>query len=427
VIWPVDRTHDPKLASWVESANDSATDFPIQNLPFCVFRPSDGDTPRVGTAIGGQILDLRACLAEKLVDEQALAADSLKSVMALPLDARAKLRLRLSEILSGPAWRAKAEPLLMPAVRARLCLPVDIGDYTDFYASIFHATNVGKMLRPDNPLLPNYKYVPIGYHGRASSLVVSGTAVRRPRGQTKAPNAEAPALAASHTLDFELEAGFFVGRGNELGEPIPVGEAQEHLFGVCLLNDWSARDIQAWEYQPLGPFLGKSFATTISPWLVTMEALAPYRTCAFQRDTADPQPLEYLDSAEERERGAIDMAMEVFLAAPAMRQPLCICQTNLKNLYWTPGQLITHHASNGCNLRTGDLIGTGTVSGPGTDERGCLLEITRRGAEPLRLPTAETRVFLEDGDEVILRAHCRRAGYATIGLGECRGTVVSAE
>ena len=427
MIWPIDRTHDPALTSWVESANEAATDFPIQNLPFCVFKPSDDDWPRVGVAIGGQILDLRACLAEKLVDEQALAADSLKATMALPLDARASLRLRLSEILSDTAWRGKAEPLLLPAARARFCLPIEIGDYTDFYASIFHATNVGKMLRPDNPLLPNYKYVPIGYHGRASSIVVSGTAVRRPRGQFKLPNADAPVFAASHALDFELEAGFFIGRGNELGDPIPVGEAHQHLFGVCLLNDWSARDIQAWEYQPLGPFLGKSFVTTISPWVVTMEALAPYRTCAFQRGTDDPQPLQYLDSAAERECGAIDMTMEVFLASPTMRQPLCICQSNLKNLYWTPGQLVAHHASNGCNLRTGDLIGTGTVSGPGADERGCLLEITRRGAEPLRLPTGETRVFLEDGDEVILRAHCRRAGYATIGLGECRGVVASAE
>jgi fumarylacetoacetase len=381
----------------------------------------------VGTAIGGQILDLRRCLAENIVDEPALAADSLRAVMALPLDARAKLRVRLSEILSDTAWRGKAEPLLVPAAHAHLCLPVDIGDYTDFYASIFHATNVGKMLRPGNPLLPNYKYVPIAYHGRASSIVMSGTKVRRPHGQYKVPGNDVPAFGASRSLDFELEAGFFVGRGNELGEPIPVGEAQEHLFGVCLLNDWSARDIQAWEYQPLGPFLGKSFATTISPWVVTMEALAPYRAGAFPRDTGDPQPLQYLDNAAERECGAIDMTMEVFLASPTMRQPLCVCQSNLKNLYWTPGQLVAHHASNGCNLRTGDLIGTGTVSGPGADERACLLEITRRGAEPLRLPDEKTRVFLEDGDEVILRAHCRRAGYVTIGLGECRGMVVSAE
>jgi fumarylacetoacetase len=411
----------------VESANDSATDFPIQNLPYCVFKPSQEDAPRIGAAIGAQILDLHACLAHGLLDESALAADSLSAVMALPLDARAALRMRLSEILSDTAWCGKAEPLLMPAARAQLCLPVDIGDYTDFYASIFHASNVGTMLRPDNPLLPNYKYVPIGYHGRASSIVVSGTKVKRPHGQSKAPEADAPTFAPSHALDFELEAGLFIGRGNHLGEPVPVGEAQEHLFGVCLLNDWSARDIQAWEYQPLGPFLGKSFATTISPWVVTMEALAPYRAGALQRDAGDPAALKYLASASEREGGAIDMTLEVFLSPHSMRQPLCICQTNLKNLYWTLGQLVAHHASNGCNLRTGDLIGTGTVSGPGADERGCLLEITRRGAEPLRLPGGDTRVFLEDGDEIILRGHCKRAGYATIGLGECRGIVVSAE
>lgn len=426
MIWPIDRTHDPALRSWVESANDSAAEFPIQNLPFCVFSPSERDTPRIGAAIGGQILDLQRCLAEKLVDEPALASASLNGVMTLPLDARAKLRSRLSEILSDTAWRGKTEPFLMPAARAHLCMPCEIGDYTDFYASLSHATNVGKTLRPDNPLLPNYKYVPIGYHGRASSIVISGKQVRRPHGQYKIPGKDTPAFGPSRSLDFELEAGFFVGRGNELGAPVPIGEAQEHLFGVCLLNDWSARDIQAWEYQPLGPFLGKSFATTISPWVVTMEALAPYRAGAFQRDAGDPAPLHYLESPAEHECGAIDMTMEVFLASPSMRQPLCICRSNLKNLYWTPGQLLAHHASNGCNLRAGDLIATGTVSGPGADERGCLLEITRRGSEPLRLHSGETRVFLEDGDEVILRAHCKRSGYATIGLGECRGVVASA-
>jgi len=427
MIWPIDRTHDPELRSWVESANDGATDFPIQNLPFCVFRFPEGDRPRVGAAIGGRILDLHACQAAGLVQEPALSSDSLREVMALPLDARATLRLRLSEILSDTAWRGKAEPLLVPAARAQFCLPVDIGDYTDFYASIFHATLVGRMLRPDRPLLPNYKYVPIGYHGRSSSIVVSGTKLKRPHGQSKAPDADVPTFAPSHALDFELEAGLFVGRGNQLGETIPIGEAQEHLFGLCLLNDWSARDIQAWEYQPLGPFLGKSFATTISPWVVTMEALAPYRGGALPRDPGDPAPLKHLACASEREGGAIDMILEAFLLSHSMRHPFCICQTNLKHLYWTPGQLVAHHASNGCNLRTGDLIGTGTVSGPGPDERGCLLEITRRGAQPLRLPGGETRLFLEDGDEIILRGHCKRAGYATIGLGECRGIIESAE
>jgi fumarylacetoacetase len=430
VRWPVDQTHAPDLRSWVESANDSTTDFPIQNLPFCVFKSGENDRPRVGTGIGAQILDLDGCRRAGLLDEPALSADSLGPVMALPPDARSALRLRLSEILSREVWRAAAEPLLIPAAQVMLCLPVDIGDYTDFYASIFHATNVGRLFRPDNPLLPNYKYVPIGYHGRASSVVASGTHVRRPWGQRKDPNAETPGFAPSRSLDYELEVGFFIGRGNRLGEVIPVREAQEHIFGLCLLNDWSARDIQAWEYQPLGPFLAKSFASSVSPWVVTMEALAPYRVPAFQRAEGDPSPLPYLTSDDENAAGGIDLTLEVYLCSKLMHEsgiePMRVSRGNLRSLYWTIGQMVAHHTSNGCNLRTGDLLGTGTISGPDRTECGCLLEIALRVPEPLRLPSGETRTFLEDGDEVVMRGCCRKNGFVTIGFGECRGVVLPA-
>jgi fumarylacetoacetase len=305
--------------------------------------------------------------------------------------------------------------------------PAIIGDYTDFYSSIHHASNVGRLFRPGNPLLPNYKYVPIGYHGRASSIVVSGTPVGRPSGQSKEPAAEAPVFGPTRSLDYELEVGFFAGPGNALGQPIPIADAEQHIFGLCLLNDWSARDMQSWEYQPLGPFLAKSFATTISPWIVTMEALAPFRVPAFQRPDGDPEPLPYLSAAEDRERGGIDLTLEVYIASRQMReaalQPMRLSRGNLRNLYWTLAQLLTHHSSNGCNLRPGDLLATGTVSGPSREERGCLLELTQRGAEPIRLPNGEIRKFLEDGDEVILRGYCERDGFARIGLGECRGTI----
>jgi fumarylacetoacetase len=429
--WAIDRTHDPGLRSWVESANDPGADFPIQNLPFCVFRRLEDDAPRLGTAIGAWILDLPGCQRAGLLDEPTLLSESLNKLMAVPLEQRVALRLRLSDVLSDSVHRTAAEPLLTAAANAILSLPVDIGDCTDFYSSIDHATNVGRLFRPDQPLMPNYKYMPIGYHGRASSILVSGKEVRRPNGQRQGASVGAPAFGPSKSLDYEVEAGFFVGQGNEQGSPIPIHEAQEHIFGLCLLNDWSARDIQAWEYQPLGPFLSKSFASTVSPWVVTMEALAPYRVPAFSRDEGDPAPLPYLNDEEEASMGGIDLTVEAYLSSRTMRerrmQPMRISQGNLRNLYWTPGQLVTHHASNGCNLRTGDLIGTGTVSGPTPGERGCLLEITRRGADPLRLPTDEIRVFLEDGDEVILRGYCRKDGCRTIGLGECRGTVTAAK
>jgi fumarylacetoacetase len=313
---------------------------------------------------------------------------------------------------------------------AELLLPSRIGDYTDFYASVHHATNVGSMFRPDNPLLPNYKWVPISYHGRASSIVRSGTPVRRPYGQLKDPNAEAPVFAPSRALDYEMEIGCFVGPGNRLGEPVPIGQAEEHLFGLCLVNDWSARDIQTWEYQPLGPFLSKNFATTVSPWVVTFEALEPYRIPAFKRPEGDPVPLPYLDSTENRKRGGVDVTVEVLLTSARMRKeglaPHRLSRGSMANLYWTPAQMFTHHTSNGCNLEPGDLFASGTISGPERDSRGCLLELSWRGAEPVALPTGETRKFLEDGDEVILRASCGRAGATRIGFGECRGLIVAA-
>jgi fumarylacetoacetase len=306
----------------------------------------------------------------------------------------------------------------------RMLKPAVIGDYTDFYASIDHARNVGRLFRPDHPLLPNYKYVPIGYHGRASSIVLSGTTVRRPKGQIVSSPGAAPRFAPTQALDYEIEVGFFVGAGNRLGERIEIEDAASHLFGVCLLNDWTARDIQAWEYQPLGPFLAKSFATCISPWIVTMEALAPFRTAAYARPAEDPAPLPYLASEKDMREGGIDLSLEVYLRSARMDEAVRVSRSNLRNLYWTPAQLLTHHASNGCNLQAGDLLGSGTVSGPEKESLGCLLELTGNGREPISLVAGERHGFLEDGDEVVFRGYCERDGFVGIGLGECRGTVV---
>jgi fumarylacetoacetase len=330
----------------------------------------------------------------------------------------------MQELLSDESARARVEPLLLARAGAEMLLPARIGDYTDFYASVYHATNVGRLFRPENPLLPNYKWVPIGYHGRASSIVVSGAEVKRPSGQTKAPDAAAPTFGPSKALDYELEVGFFVGQGNALGEPVPLAEAEQHIFGLCLLNDWSARDVQAWEYQPLGPFLGKNFATTISPWVVTMEALEPFRAASFMRPEGEPKPLQYLDWADDRAQGGFDVTLEVWLRTKKMREPVKVSRGNLRDLYWTLAQMLTHHASNGCNLQPGDLLATGTVSGAAEDSVGSLLEMTRRGADPLILPDGEVRKFLETGDEVILRGYCEREGCARIGFGECRSLVV---
>ncbi len=435
----LDATHAPDLRSWVESANDGATDFPIQNLPFGVFkRAGAGESASVGVAIGDQIMDVVACRKEGLLaGEAALAADrcresSLNSLMALGEASVRALRRELSALLSVASPLASdasiARRVLVPMRDSELLRPAHIGDYTDFYASIHHATNVGRMFRPDNPLLPNYKWVPIGYHGRASSIVVSGAHIRRPCGQTREATEESPTFGPSNRLDYEMEVGVFVGTGNALGTPIPIDEAEQHIFGLCLVNDWSARDIQTWEYQPLGPFLAKNFATTISPWVVTLDALAPFRTAAFERAAGDPAPLPYLASARDAREGGFAVTLEVSISSQRMRDehmsPFTVSRGSLTDMYWTAAQLVTHHASNGCNLCPGDLLASGTVSGVAPESRGCLLERTWRGTEPLQLPTGETRAFLQDGDEVIMRGHCEGDGRVRIGFGECRGRVV---
>jgi fumarylacetoacetase len=404
----INRTHDPDLRSWVESANDPATDFPIQNLPFVRY----GKPSRAGVVIGDQILDLL----------RAVRVEEVQSVMAMPRERRAELRRAISDFLSV---KSPAKPdLLTPLAGAELQVPCEIGDYTDFYASIHHARNVGSMFRPDNPLLPNYKWVPVGYHGRASSIVASGTPVRRPSGQiTDAPGGP-PTYEPSRRLDYELEVGAFLGPGNALGEPVSIAKAGEQLVGVCLLNDWSARDVQAWEYQPLGPFLAKNFATTISPFVVTSEALEPFRCAPDARPEGDPEPLPHLRGAAN---DAYDIRLEVWLRSAKMDAPVRLSGSNFRSLYWTLAQMIAHHTSNGCNLQPGDLIGSGTVSGPEKGNRGCLLELTWKGTEPVELPTGESRRFLEDGDEVIFRGWCEAPGFRRIGLGECRGVITPAE
>jgi fumarylacetoacetase len=433
----VNSTHDPGLTSWVDSAQGHA-DFPIQNLPLGVFRRRASDeAPRVGIAIGDQIMDMTASATAVGVPTGAVASacaePSLNQLMGLGREHWSALRSQASGLLAAgsPAYHPRlGERILVPMVEAELMVPARVGDYSDFYASVHHATNVGSMFRPDNPLLPNYKWVPIGYHGRASSIVASGTPVRRPRGQIKDPTAQAAVYAASRALDYEAEIGCFVGPGNHLGDPVPLSRAEDHLFGLCLVNDWSARDIQTWEYQPLGPFLAKSFATTVSPWVVTLDALEPYRTHAFERPPGDPEPLPYLNTEQNHSRGGIDIMVEVFLSSSGMRSsgipPVRLSRGRVADLYWTLAQMYTHHTSNGCNLLPGDLFASGTISGPTRDSRGCLLELTWRGAEPLTLPNGETRKFLEDGDEVILRAFCERHGSVRIGFGECRGVVIPA-
>jgi len=417
----LNATHDPKLRSWVASANEPGCDFPIQNLPFGRFRTAgSSETFRIGVAIGDQVLDLKAAGLVDTDDMNALMSASAKDRQAL----RAALSTGLAE---GSGKEAAWSKALLPQAKAEMTVPCRIGDYTDFYTGIHHATTIGKLFRPDQPLMPNYKWVPIGYHGRASSLGVSGQVFKRPQGQTKAPDAAEPSFGPSKRLDYELELGFFVGRGNALGEPIAISEAEEHLFGVTLLNDWSARDLQAWEYQPLGPFLSKNFASTLSPWIVTMEALAPFRA-KFERQSGEPQPLPYLDAPSNRESGALDITLEVLLQTAKMRAageaPARLTRGNTTEAaYWTAAQLVAHHTVNGCNLQPGDLLGSGTLSGPKPDEAGSLIELTLGGKQAITLPNGEKRTFLEDGDTLVMRGYCERAGAVRIGLGEVSGTV----
>ncbi|MFW2830691.1 fumarylacetoacetase [Sphingomonas sp. ID0503] len=422
----IDETHDPARTSWVASANGHP-DFPIQNLPFGIFSPESGEA-RPGVAIGDAILDLG--LIASLLPERAatlLGGKTLNALLALPADERIGLRRRLSELLSDERHRRTVEPALHDAASCRLHLPCAIGDYTDFYVGIHHANNIGRQFRPDNPLLPNYKYVPIGYHGRASSIRPSGEPLTRPNGQRKAPDQEAPTFGPSRRLDYELELGVWIGAGNELGQPIPIAEALSHIAGFCLLNDWSARDLQAWEYQPLGPFLAKNFHSTISPWVITPEALAPFRIPQPARAEGDPAPLPYLRNENDQATGALGLILEAAISTPTMRQdnlpPHRISHGPAANMYWTVAQIVTHHASNGCNLRPGDLLGTGTISAPDRSGFGSMTELTRGGAEPLALPNGETRGFLEDGDEIILSARAEREGYVPIGFGPCHAIV----
>ena len=431
---PLDDTHDPGLRSWVASANDPAGDFPIQNLPLGVFRRRGrSDVPRLGVAIGDQVLDLRRCGELRLLDgppevvAAAREASSLNRLLALGPEAHGSLRRAVSTVLRADGSRA--EPgALVPLADAELRLPVEVGDYTDFYASIVHARNVGRLFRPDHPLPPSYRHVPLAYHGRSSSLVVSGIPVKRPCGQRPPAGGERPSFGPTERLDYELELGAWVGAGSLPGRPVSIDDAERHLGGFCLVNDWSARDLQAWEAQPLGPFLSKSFATSVSPWMVTLDALAPFR-CPAARPAGDPPPLPHLASARNDALGGLDVTVEAWLESAEMRRrgigPMRLSRARFREMYWTVAQMVAHHTSNGCPLRPGDLLASGTVSGPEDDAAGCLLERAATGT-PATLPTGERRGFLADGDEVTLRAYCSRDGFARIGFGSCSVRVLSA-
>lgn len=424
-------THDPALRSWVESANSPNIDFPIQNLPLGVFRRrAAAATPAIGVAIGDQIFDLRRVRDIGLLRDlpppvsDAAAAQTMNPLMALGGGNMSLLRRLVSSMLA--AGRRPEPDVLVAMNQVEMLLPATIGDYTDFYASIFHATRVGRLFRPDNPLLPNYKHVPIAYHGRSSSIVLSGTSVKRPSGQTKSAGSP-PTFQPSARVDYEMEVGLFIAEGNPLGAPLTLDAAEHQIFGLCLVNDWSARDIQAWESQPLGPFLSKNFATTISPWVVTREALEPFRCPAFQRSPEDPKPLPYVSSSTNDVSGGFDITVEVFLQTTEMRrrgvEPAKVSRGSLRDMYWTLGQMVAHHSSNGCNLRPGDLMASGTISGAEPGSEGCLLEMTQGGEKPLELPSGEKRTFLADGDQVIMRAFCERPGCTRIGFGECTGII----
>ena len=436
----LNETHDPALRSWVASANHAHSDFPLQNLPFGVFRRAESAEPfRGGVALGDQILDLAAvleaggCGTAAATATQGIflaAGPTLNDLMAAGPALWSELRLALSRALrEGSPQQSSWKSCLVPQAQAQFALPARIGDYTDFYTSIYHATAVGRMFRPDNPLLPNYKWLPIGYHGRSSSIAVSGQKFLRPVGQIIPPGSSTPIVAPSRRLDYELELGVFIGAGNELHSQVPIDDAESHVFGLCLLNDWSARDLQSWEYQPLGPFLAKNFATTISPWIVTLEALDPYRV-AWTRPADDPAPLPYLDSPRARSQGGLDIQLEVWLSTEAMRRagatPHRLSHGNAKHAYWNIAQMVAHHTVNGCNLQPGDLLGTGTQSGPQPHEAGSLLELSNGAKQPVTLPSGETRSFLADGDTVIFRGWCERAGTARVGFGEVVGSVLPA-
>ncbi|WP_282113975.1 MULTISPECIES: fumarylacetoacetase [Pseudoalteromonas] len=431
----INETHDINLTSWVESANVDNCDFPIQNLPFAEFRRKGSDEAfRGGVAIGDQVIDLaKLSKLNVLTGDAKTAADAaseatLNTFMGLGGQYWSALRLALSKALrAGSEHQQALSDTLVVQSDIEFSLPCRIGDYTDFYTSIYHATAVGSLFRPDNPLLPNYKWVPIGYHGRSSSIDVSGQTFHRPKGQTKAPDAEVPSFGPCKRLDYELELGIYLGKGNALGDAIAIENAENHVFGFCVFNDWSARDLQAWEYQPLGPFLAKNFASTVSPWIVTTEALAPYRT-SWTRDENDPQPMDYLESKANRDQGAFDIQMDVKIQTQKMRSeghnPTRVSTSSFKHSYWTVAQMVTHHTVNGCNFMPGDMLGSGTQSGPTHEEAGSLLELSRGGKEKITLSNGEQRSFLEDGDNVIMRGWCEKEGYARIGFGSVESTVL---
>lgn len=432
----LNETHNPDLKSWIDSANEPNADFPIQNLPFGAFKTPKNFAPHLCVAIGDKALDLTSIALNNLLDvsdaiRAACAKGFLNQLMSLGNDAASELRLALSKALRIDAPKDLQEKIkhhLFERDKIEMLNPVRIGDFTDFYASIYHATNVGTMLRPENPLLPNYKYVPIAYHGRASSIVISGRKIRRPNGQVNSDDKLEPKFIPSRRLDYEAEIGFFVGASTGFGQVIPIREAESHIWGACIVNDWSARDIQRWEYQPLGPFLSKNFATSISPWVVTMEALAPFRTKAFERPAGEPKILPYLYSPENAQKGGIDIVIEVYIRTNQMQKqgvpPFRLSRGNFKDMYWTPAQMLAHHSSNGCNFHSGDLFASGTVSGKTREEAGCLLERAWRGEEPIELPTGEKRSFVEDGDEIIIKAYCEKEGARRIGFGECSGIII---
>jgi fumarylacetoacetase len=434
----INETHDINLTSWVESANIKGCDFPIQNLPFAEFRPKNTNEEfRGGVAIGDQVIDLAKLSHLNIFTGDAKTAldaaseSTLNTFMGLGEQYWSALRLALSKALrEGAQQQKEMQSTLIAQADIEFSLPCRIGDYTDFYTSIYHATAVGSLFRPDNPLLPNYKWVPIGYHGRSSSIDVSGQTFHRPKGQTKAPDADTPSFGPCKRLDYELELGIYLGKGNELGDAIAIENAENHVFGFCVFNDWSARDLQAWEYQPLGPFLAKNFASTVSPWIVTTEALAPFRT-SWTRDENDPQPMPYLESAANRELGAFDIQMDVKIQTQKMRdenhQPTQVSASSFKHSYWTVAQMVTHHTVNGCNFMPGDMLGSGTQSGPTHEEAGSLLELSRGGKEKITLSNGEQRSFLEDGDNVIMRGWCEKPGYARIGFGSVESTVLPAK